>query len=64
MDKPNTADPGALPPEQLARALGLNVSVIQDHLARGAPANPDGTINLVRYAAWLNQELRHRKHPA
>ncbi len=29
---------------------------IEADLAAGAPANGDGTINLVTYAAWLAQE--------
>ncbi len=29
---------------------------IEADLAAGAPANGDGTINLVNYAAWLAQE--------
>jgi len=29
---------------------------IREDLAKGAPANPDGTLNLVHYAAWLIKE--------
>jgi hypothetical protein len=31
-----------------------------DLLAAGAPANADGTINLVHYAAWLVREMASR----
>ena len=30
--------------------------LIADRMA-GAPANPDGTLNLVHYAAWLVKEM-------
>ena len=30
--------------------------MIAEDLASGAPQNPDGTINLVEYAAWLAKE--------
>jgi hypothetical protein len=30
--------------------------MLEADLAVGAPANPDGTINLVHYAAWLVKE--------
>jgi hypothetical protein len=35
----------------------VRVSMIEADLADGAPANPDGTINLVEYAAWLVKEF-------
>ena len=50
-------NPAALTVEQLARAVGLSVETIGRHVAEGAPAGADGTINLVRYAAWLNRRL-------
>ena len=55
-------DPAALRPEDLARLLArasgkpIDVARIQADLAGGAPANADGTVNLVHYAAWLVQE--------
>ena len=30
--------------------------MLRADLAAGAPTNPDGTINLVHYAAWLARE--------
>ncbi len=39
----------------LTRAGGqpITVDMLEADLAAGAPTNPDGTINLVHYAAWL-----------
>lgn len=35
----------------------LTVADLEADLADGAPMNPDGTINLIHYAAWLAGEL-------
>jgi hypothetical protein len=35
----------------------IRVEMIQADLAAGAPANADGTLNLVHYAAWLIREM-------
>lgn len=57
----------ALPVEQVATLLRhagsqhLSVEAIRADLAAGAPANRDGTINLVVYAAWLVRELARRE---
>jgi hypothetical protein len=32
-------------------------AMLREDLGLGAPANPDGTINLVHYAAWLVREV-------
>jgi len=50
-------NPAALRPADAAQALGISEDMIAEDLAAGAPANADGTINLVHYAAWLNQEM-------
>lgn len=44
----------------LARAGGEEVSeaMIEADIDAGAPINPDGTMNLVHYAAWLVQKSR------
>jgi len=47
------ADPRALTAAQAARLLQVPVESIRGHLAAGAPADTDGRINLVAYAAWL-----------
>jgi hypothetical protein len=46
----------------LARVGGqpISVEMLQADLAAGAPANADGTINLVHYAAWLIREMGSR----
>ena len=51
------ANPAGLSVEQLARLLGVGAEKVREHLAAGAPTGPDGTINLVHYAAWLNRQL-------
>ena len=51
--------PAAIAPDALARLLGLAPDVVARHLAEGAPANPDGTVNLIHYAAWLTRII-HR----
>jgi hypothetical protein len=57
----------ALPIEQAATLLRhagsqqISVDTIRADLAAGAPANRDGTINLVVYAAWLARELARRE---
>jgi len=32
---------------------------IRKDISSGAPVNPDGTMNLVHYAAWLIKELEN-----
>lgn len=55
-------NPNALSVANAARLLskvgGERVSeeMIHADLTAGAPTNPDGTINLVHYAAWLVQQ--------
>jgi hypothetical protein len=46
----------------LTRAGGqaVTLEMLQADLADGAPANADGTINLVHYAAWLVREMGSR----
>ena len=59
---PRRLDPAALPVSDaatlLSRAGGQTVSesTIRADLDAGAPANADGTINLIHYAAWLVRE--------
>ena len=50
-------DPASLTIEQAARLLAVDEETISRHIARGLPTGLGGTINLVAYAAWLNQEL-------
>jgi excisionase family DNA binding protein len=51
-------NPTALTVEQLARAVGVSVDTVRRHVEDGAPASADGRLNLIHYAAWLNQRLR------
>ena len=56
-------NPNALTISDAARLLTkvggqpVTVEMLQRDLAAGAPANPDWTIHLVQYAAWLLQEM-------
>ena len=56
----------AMSPSDLAKLLsrlsGKQVSeeMLQADIAAGAPANADGTVNLVHYAAWLVKEVAER----
>ena len=45
----------------LSKAGGRVVTeaMLREDLEAGAPVNPDGTINLLHYAAWLVRELAH-----
>ena len=58
-------NPQALRLADLARilsALGTRsvmAEMLQADIGAGAPTNPDGTINLVNYAAWLVGEMGH-----
>ena len=56
-------NPAAIPVEELARALAamggkVTVDMLRTDVDAGAPVNPDGTINLVHYAAWIAKETR------
>jgi hypothetical protein len=46
----------------LTKATGQSVTeaMLQADVAAGAPANPDGSVNLVHYAAWLVREAARR----
>lgn len=52
----------ALKPDVLLKLLRqagsrtVSPEQIAGDLASGAPGNPDGTINLIEYAAWLAKE--------
>ena len=54
---PGAVNPAALTVEQLAKMLSLPVEKVRDHIAAGAPAAANGTINLVHYTAWLVRQL-------
>ena len=56
----------ALSPAQAARILSasgqrrLDEAQIRADIEAGAPANADGIINLVHYAAWLTRQVAER----
>jgi hypothetical protein len=56
-------NPQALRLEDMARILSASgqrpvaVEMIEADVGDGAPVNPDGTLNLVHYAAWLVKEI-------
>ena len=53
-----TLNPAALSVREAAKTLGVPRAWLEKDLAAGAPRNPDGTLNLVHYAAWLNAKLK------
>ncbi|MFO0839614.1 MAG: hypothetical protein U1D55_13945 [Phycisphaerae bacterium] len=59
-------DPSALPLADAARLLSaaggqrITLDMLEADRAAGAPANTDGTLNLVHYAAWLVREMSGR----
>jgi hypothetical protein len=70
---PIEAQPGnnprltALPLEQVATLLRragsqrASIEALRADLAAGAPANGDGTLNLIAYGAWLARALANRE---
>lgn len=56
-------NPNALTVASAARLLTrvggqpVTVDMLRADIAAGAPTNPDETINLVHYAAWLLKEM-------
>lgn len=58
-------NPAALSPEDAAQLLSraggqaITEPMLRADLSAGAPANADGTINLVHLAAWLVKEMNH-----
>lgn len=61
--KPGQLNPAAIGPADLARLLSAAAGVpvdaddVRADIDAGAPSNPDGTLNLVHYAAWLVRQL-------
>ncbi|HMQ16651.1 MAG TPA: hypothetical protein PKC49_11820 [Phycisphaerae bacterium] len=59
-------NPAALPLADAARLLSaaggqrITLDMLEADRAAGAPANGDGTLNLVHYAAWLVREMSGR----
>ena len=63
MTAESTPSPMALTPAQAAKVLSaaagrrIGEDQIREDIEDGAPVNPDGTINLLHYAAWLAREV-------
>jgi len=59
-------NPAAMPVADMARLLSraggqrITEARLRADIDAGAPTNPDGTINLVHYAAWLVKEMSSR----
>ncbi|MFV0442873.1 MAG: hypothetical protein ACK5Q5_04800 [Planctomycetaceae bacterium] len=59
-------NPNALAPGDVAALLSrtgiaaVSEAQVRDEVVAGAPTNPDGTLNLVHYAAWLVTEMSNR----
>lgn len=63
MGEPTRMNPTAIAVADAARLLSaaggrpVTPEQIEADIEAGAPTNADGTINLVRYAAWLVKEM-------
>ena len=59
----DAANPNALTVAQVTRLLAragatpVTTVMVEADVEAGAPRNPNGTINLVHYAAWLVKEM-------
>lgn len=64
-ESPTQLNPAALTVTDAARLLTkvggpvISEAMLQADLDAGAPSNPDGTINLVHFGAWLAKEMGH-----
>ena len=62
----NSLDPAALAVVDALRLLAkvggqqITEAMLQTDIAAGAPTNPNGTINLVHYAAWLLKNVSQK----
>ncbi len=50
----------------LSRVGGTDIApeVIEQDIEEGMPTNPDGTVSVVHYAAWLVQEMTQHERPS
>jgi hypothetical protein len=62
-EQPGKLKPTAIGVPELAQLLTavsgqvVDVAMLKADLVAGAPANADGTLNLVNFAAWLVKEM-------
>jgi len=65
-DTPESMNPNALPIDDAVRLLTkaggriVSKSMLRADIDAGAPTNPDGTLNLVHYAAWNVKQMSER----
>jgi hypothetical protein len=45
-----------------AGAKGITEEKVRGDIAAGAPTNPDRTINMIHYMAWLTKEIAHGRN--
>jgi len=63
-------NPNAMSVNDLAKLLsrvgGTEIApeVIEQDIEEGMPTNPDGTVSVVHYAAWLVQEMTQHERPS
>jgi hypothetical protein len=63
-------DPAALVLPDAVRLLtavgqaGVTIEMLEADIAAGAPTNPNGTINLVTYTAWMLLEMSRAERSA
>ena len=63
MSTPPPISPTSMPLKDAARLLSklgpepVTQEMLENDAACGAPLNPDGTLNLIHYAAWLVKEI-------
>jgi len=56
-------NPAAMPVADMARLLSragerrVTEDMLREDIEAGAPANPDGTINLMHFAAWFVRDM-------
>lgn len=59
----------ALKPEQLVDVLvksgfrDMTLELLHSDFELGAPRNPDGTVNLIHYMAWILKEINNVTEP-
>ena len=53
-----------LTPARAAEILKVPEEIIQKDISEGAPLEPDGSLNLIRYAAWLISRLKNGHRPS
>lgn len=67
-DGKSPLSPTAVPLADAARLLSkignqfIEPEMLVEDIQDGAPTNPDGSLNLVYYAAWLVKEMSRRGH--